>query len=168
MKQQQLIDTGRDTGALFSSCRQWRYRLWRTWDPEGPAVLFIGLNPSTADETEPDPTITRCRNFAERWGFGTYLMGNLFAYKSTKPKGLRMTTDPVGPENDRHLADMIRQASKVVVAWGCHPGIDDRANQVLAMIPAPFCLKVTKDGYPWHPLYVRGDTQPIRYPGRSV
>lgn len=163
----ELFHTGRESGAKFSPCRVWRYQLWRTWDPERPAVLFIGLNPSTADETEDDPTIRRCIDFAERWGFGTYLMGNLFGYRSTDPKGMRATPDPVGPENDQHIIDLVGRASKVVVAWGCHPGIDDRANHVLSLIPEPYCLKPTKDGYPWHPLYVAAKTKPIRYHGRQ-
>lgn len=162
----ELFETGRVSDAVFSPDRLWRYRLWRCWNPDLPAVLFIGLNPSTADETEPDPTITRCMDFAERWGFGTYLMGNLYAFRSTKPKGMKATTDPIGPENDQHLADMIKQAFKVIVAWGSHKGIDDRAKQVLEMIREPYCLKLTKEGYPQHPLYIRGDTVPIRYPGR--
>lgn len=43
-------------GAIFSDDRDYRYRLWRTWDVDLPLVGFIMLNPSTADETEDDQT----------------------------------------------------------------------------------------------------------------
>ena len=50
--------------AKFSGCRTYRYALWRVWDQSNPYVMFIGLNPSTADETEDDPTVIRCMNYA--------------------------------------------------------------------------------------------------------
>lgn len=65
-------------GAEFSECRKYRYVLWRRWDWKGYGnqVMFIGLNPSTADETEDDPTIRRCIRFAKDWGYSGLLMMN--------------------------------------------------------------------------------------------
>jgi hypothetical protein len=57
-----------EKGAMFTPTREHRYVLWRRWG-EGPAVNFIGLNPSTADEQEDDPTIRRCIGFARNWGY---------------------------------------------------------------------------------------------------
>lgn len=73
------------TGANLSECRRYRFSLWRIWDEALPYALFIGLNPSTADETANDPTITRCINFAKDWGYGGIYMANLFAYRATDP-----------------------------------------------------------------------------------
>lgn len=162
-----LFHTGRESGALFSPCRTWRYKLWRTWDATKPTVLFIGLNPSTADETEDDPTIRRCIGFAKRWGYGTYLMGNLYGVRSRYPKHIWTADDPVGPDHDAALREMISQAKLVVCAWGCERGIDDRAGQVLAMIPKPCCLKITKQGYPGHPLYLPAGQELRPYKMRS-
>ncbi len=142
------------TGATFSDCRTWRYQLWRIWEPEKPSILFIGLNPSTADETQDDPTIRKCIGFAKRWGYGSYLMANLFGFRSTDPAGLKTIDDPVGPGNNAAIKNFIRAAKTVVAAWGCHKGIKSRADEVLAMIPDPQCIRITEGGYPGHPLYI--------------
>ena len=74
----------------FSSCRTYRYVLWRELDAANPRyALFIGLNPSTADEVADDPTIRRCKDFARRWGYGAVCVANLFAYRATKPAKLK-------------------------------------------------------------------------------
>src|SRR5271157_168450 len=91
------------SGATFSLCRTWRYKLWRRWSAAVPMVTFIGLNPSTADEINDDPTVRRCLGFARRWGFGGMSMLNVFAYRSTNPRALRAATDPVGPRNGAAL-----------------------------------------------------------------
>ena len=56
--------------AKFSPCRKYRYVLCRVCDRTKPFAMFIGLNPSNADETKDDPTIKRCLNFAKSWGYG--------------------------------------------------------------------------------------------------
>ncbi len=71
------------TDAKLSDCRIYRYALWRIWDDAKPLVMFIGLNPSTADETEDDPTIRRCISFAQNWGYGGLYMANLFVFRAT-------------------------------------------------------------------------------------
>jgi hypothetical protein len=88
------------TDAKFSACRKYRYALWRTWDESKPNVMIIGLNPSTADENENDPTITRCINFAKSWGYGGVCVTNLFAYCATVPSDMKESNDPIGSEND--------------------------------------------------------------------
>jgi len=77
--------------ATFSPCRKYRYSLFRIWDEDKSLVLFIGLNPSTADEKEDDPTIRRCINFAKQWGwgYGGLIMGNLFSFRATQPSDLK-------------------------------------------------------------------------------
>lgn len=89
--------------AKLSDCRTYRYELWRTWDESKPYAMFIGLNPSTADETEDDPTIRRCINFAKTWGYGGLCMTNLFAYRATQPEDMKRASDPIGNKNDETL-----------------------------------------------------------------
>lgn len=141
--------------AVCSPCGGYRYTLTRTWDAAGPTVLFIGLNPSTADATEDDPTIRRCIGFARDWGYGRLLVANLFAWRATDPRDLACACDPVGPGNDDWLRKCIAEADQAVVAWG-NPGARyDRAATVTAMLPSPCCLGLTKLGAPRHPLYVQ-------------
>lgn len=147
--------------AYFSPDRIYRYSLTRESAPltgQG-MVVFIGLNPSTADETQDDPTIRRCIDFARRWGFARLKMLNLFAFRSTDPRGLLNADDPVGPENDCVIAKVIGGSELVVCAWGSFPS-DGRVARVLELVAAPHALGLTKNGSPRHPLYVRGDTAP--------
>lgn len=146
--------------ATFSGCRRYRYVLERRWDDALPAVLFIGLNPSTADEQTDDPTVRRCIRFARDWGFGSLLLANLFALRSTDPKGLVDAADPVGRWNDRWLKRLESRASLSVAAWGVHGTLRDRDQTVTARLVNLHCLGTTKDGHPRHPLYLRADTLP--------
>jgi hypothetical protein len=109
-----------DAGATFSPCRRYRYLLWRSWGDGQRRCSFVGLNPSTADETHDDPTIRKCIGFAKRWGFGALDIVNLFAWRSTDPDELLLADDPVGPANDDALRAAFREASRIVHAWGSH------------------------------------------------
>ncbi|MDQ3934691.1 MAG: DUF1643 domain-containing protein [Actinomycetota bacterium] len=157
--------------ADLSDCGTYRYALWRTWDPLKEAVLFVGLNPSTADAERDDPTIRKCVKFARSWGYGEIVMCNLFAFRATDPRELakasaRHGVDVVGPENEDYLGDQAEQAALVVAAWGNNPAALNRAPLVLPLLgPDVRCLGTTQDGHPRHPLYVRGETRPQPYRG---
>jgi hypothetical protein len=151
-------------GAEFSDCGTYRYALWRTWNAIQPGVLFVGLNPSTADATTDDPTIRRCIGFAKRWGYGGITMANVFAYRATDPREMTVLAEKraIGPENDAHLASLAESASFVVAAWGAHlRGRAEREAEVLRLLGDDvWCLGRTVDGHPRHPLYIRGDVEP--------
>ena len=156
--------------ALFDPSERYRYWLARMWDPDLPAVNFIMLNPSTADQYQLDPTVTRCLHYAQRWGFGTLIVTNIFAYRSTDPKALYTVPDPVGRENDAYLLQAAQQADLRVVAWGTHGAVRDRHQRVLTLLaPYPLtALGVTQGGFPKHPLYLRADAPYMSYPFITV
>lgn len=153
-----------ESGAVFSECQQYRYTLWRTWDSTKPRVTFIGLNPSTADEKNNDPTIRRCIGFARDWGCGGVTVANLFAYRATKPVDLFAAEDPVGPENDIWLARLARESALIIAAWGNDGKKLNRSEQIRAMLPQLKCLKRNQSGEPAHPLYQPKTARPIAYP----
>ena len=149
--------------AVLSDDGQYRYVLTRAWGPR-PWMNLIMLNPSTADASEDDPTIRRCKGFARSLGYGGIVVTNLFAYRATDPRKLRIVEDPVGPDNNEHL---VREATRVLghvyAAWGALAN-PDRVQQVLGLIPGTLkALGLTKHGRPRHPLYLRGDTTPVVY-----
>jgi len=151
-------------GAVFDSDREYRYKLTRTWDAEKPTLAWIMLNPSTADETEDDPTIRRCIGYAKDWGYGSIEVANLFALRATNPDELRDHPNPVGGANDVHLRKVCREAEKVVAAWGANGGFKDRARKVASMLDADlYALDTTKDGHPVHPLYQPADADPVQW-----
>ncbi len=149
-------------GAKFSSDRKYRYALWRIWSSEKPFVLFIGLNPSTANETQNDPTIRRVVNFAFDWGYGGVVMCNLFGIVSTDPKILESHPDPIG-NNDLTLPYFGNLASEVVFAWGNFEQANNRAKTIARMFPDGRALMLNKNGTPRHPLYVKADVKRVMY-----
>lgn len=162
------------TGASseFSRDGVYRYTLERSWrgmfDAGTPArvCLFVMLNPSTADASREDPTVRRCVTYAQAWGCDTLLVGNLFAFRSTDPKVLPHQTDPIGPDNDHHLARLAGRADVIIAAWGIHGALHGRAERVLEILS--FCrpvqaLHVTADGFPGHPLYLPKAAAPLLY-----
>ncbi len=150
-----------DKGAHFSDCRIYRYSLWRIWDDTKPYVMFIGLNPSTADEIENDRTINRCIHYARQWGYGGIYMANLFAFRTKSPKVMKAATDPIGPDNDDWLKKLARKAEIVVAAWGDDGAFLERSTNVRKLIPNLNCLKVNNSGEPAHPLYQLKSAVPI-------
>ena len=149
--------------ATFSNCRKYRYALSRSWDDKKKIVLFIGLNPSTADEKKDDPTIRRCINYAQSWGYGGLQVANLFAYRATKPTKLRYVENPVGDDNDQQLIKLSKMADLTVAAWGNEGALFNRDKQVIKLIPNLMCLKINKSGLPAHPLYQKKDIEYISY-----
>lgn len=153
-----------DRSAVFSDCRLYRYALSRIWNDSVPSAMFIGHNPSTADETQDDPTVRRCINYAHAWGYGGLIMTNIFAFRATDPKVMKAESDPVGAANDAWLRVLANTAGVVVAAWGCH-GIHLKRNYaVCLMLPGVLhYLRLTNDGHPAHPLYLPKTLTPTRW-----
>lgn len=154
------------TGATLSACRTYRYGLWRGWKhgwTKPYFAMFIGLNPSTADEKDDDPTIRRCIRYAHDWGYRGLWMANLFAYRATTPKEMKTAKNPIGEANDQYLVSAAAGSGVVIAAWGVNGGYLGRDEEVKKLIPSLSVLKLTKDGYPSHPLYLRRNLTPMSW-----
>ena len=122
------------------------------------------LNPSTADESTDDPTIRRCIGFARVWGYGGLEVVNLFALRTTDPRELRLSRDPIGGLNDAYLVDAMTRSAATVIAWGAHGVFRSRAAAALGLLSPRarlLALGWTNSGEPRHPLYLRRDVRPI-------
>jgi hypothetical protein len=152
------------SGAHFSACRRWRTLLWRSWDANKPVANFLMLNPSTADERVLDPTCARARDYAERWGYGTLLVTNVFAWRATDPRAMKSADDPVGVDNDVAILLAARKAQIVVCAWGNHARHLERSRAVHGMLRgaamALHVLRLNASGEPAHPLYLPARLRP--------
>lgn len=145
--------------AVISPCGQYRYALGRRWGGVGASVLWIMLNPSTADASIDDPTIKRCIAFSQRLGFTGLFVGNLWAYRATDPYALWDVDDARGPNRDAWLLDMAMASDAIICAWGAHGAGHTLRSLNLPDVPrGTWCLGRTKDGSPRHPLYLRADT----------
>lgn len=155
-----------ESGATISECGTYRYALVRGWDSgiHDLPVVWLMLNPSTADASVDDPTIRRCRRFACEWGHRRMVVVNLFAYRTPSPAALAAAhaegVDVVGPDNDAMLAAAFAEAGPVIVAWGAFPLARLRVDRVRELLDyegrQPYCLARTADGAPRHPLYLPG------------
>jgi hypothetical protein len=155
--------------AIISVDGHYRYALSRRWldNTKSGVAMFVMLNPSTADAITDDATIRRCMGFAESWGYAGIDVGNLYAYRTKNPEKLYSAPVwPVGNDNDRYLEIMAKQASVIVCAWGAN-AIDHhrvvRVKSLLQDFGPLYCLGLTINKHPRHPLYVPAKTKLIGY-----
>lgn len=158
-----IMDLFEGNGAEFSPCRKYRFSLWRIWNNDKPLIMFIGLNPSTANEVTDDPTIRRIKKFAFDWGYGGVYMLNCFPYISTNPNDLKDFGNT--EKNDEQLKSIGALCSDIIFAWGSFSIVKEtgRDAELIKMFPNAKCLKINKDGSPIHPLYVPSNTMPVIY-----
>src|SRR5260221_7798307 len=156
-----------ECGATFSPCRRWRYLLWRRWDAAKPVANFLMLNPSTADEVKLDPTCSRARDYAERWGYGALIVTNVFGFRSTNPLLMKKERDPVGSGNDAAILRAAKEADLVVCAWGNHGQFLDRSSRVKVLLEKNqiklHTLRMNANGEPAHPLYLPKSLRAVRW-----
>lgn len=147
-------------GALLSADGRYRYRLWRVWNDLEPVMVWVLLNPSTADAQTDDPTLRKCIGFAKQHHHGGVILVNLFAWRASSPDVLPTVEDPIGPDNDAAIDWACRSPvlATVIGGWGSFPFATRRATAVQTMIRCTRrrfgCFGVTGNGQPRHPLYL--------------
>jgi len=155
--------------AFLSECKLFRYSLTRIWDEKLPRVLFIMLNPSTADGIADDNTIRRCRGFAEDWGYGGFYVGNLFPFRATEPTDLLASGNPLGKLNNEHIKMMALNSELIICAWGNSRIVKKLEKRFPDYKPLSdlkrylHYLELSNDGTPKHPLYLAAEIKPVRY-----
>jgi len=152
--------------AILSPCDRYRYQLVRSWSRQTSrrsTVVFIGLNPSTADAMHDDPTIRKCIAYAQAWQFKKLLVVNLFAWRATNPNELLTASNPVGKLNNKHLDEAISHSALVVACWGEYGTILGRSDDLRARYARRLmCLKTNQSGEPTHPLYLPATLTPVK------
>lgn len=141
-------------GAIFDETRDYRYLLWRVWNPDEQRLLVVLTNPSTADENSNDPTINHCLKYAMGNSFGSLEVVNAFARKGTNFSDISKLSlhTLVGKENDKFIMAAAQRADEIIVAWGTDGALYNRHFQVLALLPGNLkCFGTTQDGHPYHP-----------------
>lgn len=145
-------DLFNSSGAEFSECRNFRYKLWRIWDEALPKAMCIGLNPSTANENKNDATITHLTKALKKLGYGGFYMTNLFAFISSNPQDL-LTTADLQKDNEIKLAEVRLLCKDVIICWGAFKQATKRIEQVLPRYPDALCFGKNLDGTPEHPMF---------------
>ena len=158
--------------ASFSKDRKYRYVLKRTWG-DGKSILWIGMNPSTADADVDDPTVRREIVFSKLWGYEKYIKCNVLDYRATNPRML--IDDTKSPCSKKNFSYILREASKVdkiVLAYGVLPKslqvcADEIINSLTEKDYSLYVLGFTKDGHPRHPLYMKKTSTLKKYTARE-
>lgn len=160
--------------ARFSDDDRARFELWRRWgERERPYWLWCGMNPSTARGDVDDPTVRKEQGISARHGAFSLAKVNLAAIRATSPADV--TTEAVARYNKENLATierLMRDAERVVVAWGVVPRPMRHLPPLVVAIAERlrlrlWCVGVTGDGHPRHPLYVAAATEPVPWPARG-
>ena len=153
--------------AVISNCGDYRYELRRRWTARASkrfTVAFIGLNPSTADASNDDPTIRRCMGYAQSWQFKQLVVVNLFAWRATLPSDLKNAPDPIGPLNDEYINEAVKKSGLIVACWGEHGQFLNRADTIRPQYKSRLhYLKCNRSGEPAHPLYLPASLTPQKF-----
>ncbi len=163
----QFIENDISSRAIYSPCKTYRYLLSRTQKNAKKSLMFILLNPSTATEKKNDPTIARCQQRTKFLGYKSFIICNLFAYRTKSPLLMKNYHSPIGPENNRIIEESLLSADRVICAWGNHGSYLNQAETIIKLIetnglPA-YHLGLTRSNQPMHPLYIRYNQKPIMW-----
>lgn len=157
--------------AILSDCGLFRYRLDRDVDLQGIVIAYFGVNGSTADHQENDHTVRKWIGFTKLNGGRRFIVGNPFAYRSKNVKDLAKVPDPVGPENDHHLRQIIAEADLLVPSWGPRTKVprhlryryDELESMLFASGKPVKVFGLSKDGDPLHPLMLAYSTPMVEW-----
>jgi len=141
--------------------KNYRYWLKREWDTTNKETgVFIALNPSKATHTKCDQTMCNINNLSIQWGWGGFYILNLFAFMATKKEDMLSANNPVGDDNDTHIARICSECKTIILSWGEEKPklITDRANVVKNILrdlnKEVFCLSENKSSGYRHPCII--------------
>ncbi len=136
------------------------------FDETVDVALCLGVNPSTAEPGNLDPTLKTVSRIATLNGYDSWIMLNVYPQRSTDPDGIHAIRDPVlKAENERHIAELIDGRNLTLwAAWGSlitkRPFLRESLRDLLdlpALSASTWVSRgtVSKAGHPHHPLYVK-------------
>lgn len=149
--------------AKLSDCgkhRFWLYRCWEEKEDDFMELMLIGLNPSTANADNDDPTIRRIIGLAKSNGYDAILMTNLFSFITAYPSELDYQT--IDELNLQVLKANGSSAADVCFCWG-NFDVKGKEKPIIEMFPNALCFGKNKNGSPKHPLYLKADTELVKF-----
>ena len=141
---------------------EYRYYLSRRWGG-GKSMVFILLNPGTADELYDDPITEKCIAIAKRHGCTAIEVVCVYGFVAKNVRDLHHADDPIGPDNLHHVAFALNGPLRpVVCAWGSGASQDD-ADHIMSYLLyqriSAKCLGMDEHGNPLHPLTLADNTK---------
>ena len=137
------------------------------WDASKPLIMWLLMNPSVACLDYSDPTLKKTGKYSRSWGYGGQLVANVHAYRATDKNRLLEVNDPVGPQNDKVILEMAKEAKTVVLAFGQPPkALRSRGQDLIKLLQNHLGLSylcLSQNGTPSHPLYLPCALMPKPY-----
>ena len=152
-----------DSGAKFTDDKKYRFALWRIWDEDKPKAMFIGLNPSIANEVKDDATIKKIKKICKYNGLGGFYMLNLYSFVTAYPEKLKGNWEIMDGINNKHLLNYSETSKMIVFCWGNFKEAQEKAYELKHAFSNAYCLKQNKNGSPKHPLYCLDNTTLIPF-----
>lgn len=124
-------------------------------------LIVIGINPSIANKETSDKTISRVMKYAQKFGYDSFQMINIYPLRATNFNNLpKSFNEELHKHNLIEIKKAIKNASAILCAWGNHIYgreyfkicYNDILNIILKTTIPIYCLGVTKYGHPFHPL----------------
>ena len=147
---------------VTSKCQNYQYfRLYAINEEAKNPLGIVGLNPSVIKNGK-NSTVSILSQIALREGYDSLIITNLYGYITPNPKDLKTIDDPVGPDNDVWINDMVKTCDKVLCIWGNNPD-KERVNKILPTIKKKaYTIGLTKSGQPRHVLHTKKDAPLIK------
>lgn len=169
-----MIHNFMDSSAEFSDDKTERFVLTRIWGKELPFAMCVGLNPSTANESKNDNTISLLINVLSALGFGGLRMVNVFSKVTSKPDELKVISYGSAVLNKMWITATAYGCQEIIFCWGNFKEVtQDHILDMIELFPDAKCFGRNKNGSPWHPrkfCYIKGFTPDkaklIRYVGK--
>lgn len=135
----------------------------------GKNVLFvIGVNPSTANEEKPDPTMRKVMSFAEVNGFDGFVMLNLYPQRCADPDNLHQVVRKhylkknLDYIHDQVLAYIKKQGKVTILAgWGNLIEKRDYLKEIVGILYLMLSTDSFKDKVEWKMIRLSKNENPI-------
>lgn len=152
-------------GAKFSKDLKHRLVLWRIWNRSKGIVLYVGVNPSTADAKVDDATIRRLNHFTRQEGYGGFYIINLYTRITPHYEQLKSFKKINSSVSNYYIEKYARKSNLVCLMYGRRGHDTARYEEVLALLDLTcnskpiMCFGYNANGTPVHPLMIANKTR---------
>lgn len=140
------------SNGVYSNNQSNRSSLQITWVSSSPkkTAVAIGINPSKANNSRSDKTITTLSRFLDAYGFTELTMLNLFQSYSTPQSGIVTST---ATDFNKYLT-LFAQTDAIIIVWGMGNEYATEKSEALEVLKSYedklYCIK-KGEKYPLHP-----------------
>ena len=136
-------------------------------------VICAGINPSTAEPDNLDPTLKSVSRLAAANGFDSWMMFNVYAQRATRPDDMDTERNELlhheNMEAFRTLLQLAACSGRKPIVWAAWGAIIEKRFWLMDCVRDMYMLgedfgalwvcagKCSKAGHPHHPLYLRKD-----------